>query len=404
MILLGTDIIVNIFNFIDNKTDLLSIKNSCKYLYNLKYVVKYYENKTYPNIITPLIRITNNPYSLCITQSALLHNLSYITTLDIRGLKKIKFKNINNLKYLYCDDVYASSIKKCKELELLYCKNAQNHLRDNSIHHMVKLTVLQCTSTQFTDNLLYKLKYLEILQITSNCKYSVNGYSQLINLHTIETGGLYLHNSSMIRHIPKLKTIRCSHINNFYDSDIINRTNIEILYATHLCHFTDLSIRTLTNLTVLDVRHQLSVTDISLQYLTNLIELYCPENITGECLLKLPNLKRLYCVYNSFINDNIIVQLDLEELECLFNTSITDNSIKTQSNLQYLVCNSVITEYSIRLLPNLKKINVGYNYNYSSNLFLEKPQLLISLIKTNSSHCRKFCKMLKLMGGKTISS
>lgn len=363
MIFLGIDIIAQILNYLDNITDIISIKNTCSLLYDIKHTIDFIETKTHKNIITPYITLKKI--------DRLKYNLSYITKLDVRTLGRVKFKNLNNLKYLSCDYVYFESIKECTDLKGLYCTKQQNHLHNKSLSHLKKIKYLHCTSSRFTDELLYSLTHIQELQISHNSKFTVIGYKQLPYLQHLDTQKLRLLTPEILQIVPSIKVLYCSPYINFNDEHISNCKLLQELYDSHTCNFTDLSIINLTHLKILDIRHQLFIFDVSLQHLVNLEVLYCPEMINGFSLLHMPKLKKLYCGHNDIINDDIIIHLNLEHLECIYNPSITDRSISTQINLEHLECNRVITENCVKKLNKLKILNMGFNYTFTRNFIID---------------------------------
>jgi hypothetical protein len=388
MIFVGIDIIVQILNYLDNITDLISIKSTCSLLYNIKHTIDFIETKTYRNIITPYVTLKKT--------DKLKYNLSYITKLDVRNLGRVRFKNLDNLKYLSCDYVYSGSIEKCNELEGLYCTGPQNHLHNSSLSHLKKIKYLYCTSSRFTDELLYFLIYIQELQISHSSKFTINGYKQLPYLQHLDTQKLRLLTPEILQIVPSIKVLYCSSHINFNDRDISNCKLLQELYDSHTCSFTNTSITNLTHLKILDVRHQMFVFDESLQHLVNLEVLYCPEMMNGSSLLHMPKLKKLYCGLNDIINDDIIIHLNLECLECIYNPSITDRSISTQINLEHLECNQVITENCIKKLNKLKILNMGFNYTFTRNFVIDNsPRIKFYVIHRNSNEFVDMYLMMK---------
>lgn len=244
-----------------------------------------------------------------------------INYIDIQILKSLN---------MYNDKITDNMIKRMKNLEIL-CLSSNREITDNGIKNLKNLQELTMKINEnITDDGIKELKNLEILSLPSNIYITDNGIKNLIKLEDICLGRSIKNiTDEGIKKLKKLIKINIWVKNNYYE------------------HITSKRISNLKKLEELVCRGNKNITDETIKELKKLKTLYVNDSqITDNGIRELKNLKILYIESSVVsdrgvaITDNGIKDLDLHTLDIRLldhhNNQLSNNGIKNMKNLKNL--------------------------------------------------------------------
>ncbi len=308
--------------------------------------------------------------------TANLEALAKIETLECTHFNLVKIdeliRHMPSLKKLECNNnslIELDMIKNMK-LESLNCNN--NQLTKLDISLLKNLAELNCCN-QAEDFILHltneqkskfneakycdAILYTELITDAHLKKWIKSNTKKLSGVAINEDGGIYgtttnlealakiekldcdgsdlISIDELIRYMPNLKILRCSH-KSLIDLDLSK--NIELLYLE--CYGNKLTNLDLSKNIKLEglacSGNQIKTLDLSKNI--ELVLLYCDKNqLTSLNISKNINLKFLYCCMNELTNLDVSNNIKLKELSCWAN-QLTNLDLSKNINLAQLDC------------------------------------------------------------------
>lgn len=317
------------------------------------------------NLIYLQILIATNK---CGIDNAGISKLRNLTKLSIRGNKKIT--NINHLTKLQMLDASGkckiSDISKLTNLiELSIVNNnkitsisnlyslqrlfANNAINDSNFFQLTNLTILSIDGDKIK-NINY-LTQLQCLCIEEDCEITGDGFSQLTNLTT-----LHIRAYDYVEKIDRFINLESLTINNMIEnSDLLQLTKLTSLIATN--NYCIHNINNLTNIRGLSIRGCHNINYNGLSCLTNLNSLETDYN--KQLIGNFPNLHTLNICggFNKVKNNTITKFTNLTSLNVTNNRNITDINSLTNLKILYALTMSMLDDNGISKLTNLTELH-----------------------------------------------
>lgn len=391
-----------IVSFIDNFTDLMSWRHTCRDTFH-EYTASFCCTRMYPFMITPHVNVTED------TNLSLLSRRHYIKSLTITNgrvknehicnminlerliiqtkniyLTENAFSRLSNLKTLHChchiniNDATLQRLPNLTDLDCSYCYE----ITGKALSQMTNLVRLNCLGVPLNmlDDLnlsfIENLTKLEELTINDNIYKYKNELSNLVNLKQLNIPhNRVLHNiirPDIAKLLPKLEYVECGDYE-FTDEHIMYLSNIKSLICGKNSFFTDLSLKNLTKLEIFDIANAHMIVSVSVfKSLVNLTEFHSGRvQFPDIAFINMSNMESLYCDDNTIITDMCLSYMpNLTNLDCGRNKNFTDSGISQLEYLESLECGSniTITDYSLFNLPYLTKLGCGLNRNFRHGL------------------------------------
>lgn len=272
-------------------------------------------------------------------------DLNALTSLDLSGLKKLKYVdcaynyitslNVSGCEslqqlYFYSNNVSDLNIDGCVSLQLL--QGYKNNIKRVDVSNLSELGYFDLRFNALTDIKVSNCPELKVIAVGDN------------NIASIELTGL-----------PELYTLGCYN-NSFTSLDLSNLPKLEMLecYNNNLVSL-DLSAN--PKLTTLTCQNNM-ISDLNISSCTLMSKFDCSSNRLSGVLdmSAYKNLKTFICGGNKFTSINIDGCTLITDLSCE-NTDITSINVSDAVNLESFVCNDcLLATLDVSANGKLKKL------------------------------------------------
>lgn len=319
-----------------------------------------------------IMRLVNKSFAFDIIYKIIaidnIYDLSKNANFDIVG-QKIGFGNniysfcLPNIKYLECgNDAINNNFGDINPCTLKLVNADKIYSED--ISHMTNLIHLVLYNSKIKDNALANINNLVSL-ICDNKAFITN--------HTLS-------------HNVNIQNLKCSNL--MTNKGIMLLNDLNILICNKI--ITGKIFEKHKNITVLSFMHNFFINDYDICKLTTLRILQTGPSISNNGIYKLNKLQKLNCEFSNFIDDDGVKNLvNINELVC--NNNLTDFSLFNLTNLVslYLGNNTIISNNALYNKYNLKYLYCGNNNNITNSGLknLNKLELLECMNNSNISYC-----------------
>lgn len=278
--------------------------------------------------------------------------------INLTKLEKLKVNlggicdECNNHEIVHINEIKNEYLEKLVNLKYLYAKSYYVSTNITKIHHLIKLTYLNCGNTTMSDNDLINLINLKTLfvdystQIKNlnhlinlrelHCERSNvdnNGIKDLVKLEILYTVGSKI---SDVNHLKNLKTL--SYKENMNSNGYSKINNIENLRVHN--EYEPIDVTHLTKLKNLENYARPGVPIIGLENLHDVETMYMSRSMDFNNIF---HMKKIKCLIpnNSVTNEMLLNFQFLEKLYLNFgfDTQITD--VSKLKNIKYVSCGNM---------------------------------------------------------------